>query len=220
MNCYATIASPVPLRVRVVLLICGLSLLLSGCASTSLTNQWKNPTAVPRHYQKLLVVGIANDITLRRAYENFLADDLRKLGVTAVKSTEYLPQDLKLDREQVKTMVKECGADGVITTRVSGVKDDTLLISQSGVGLDPAMGPSPEGWDLYTFYGGIAMAPVAQNFQTAVLETRLFDVKSATLVWIGSTTSFDSDQQFKTSRDLAKLIAATLKKEGYLAPAP
>jgi hypothetical protein len=210
------------MKSRVVLLlpVLCLEMLLGGCASTSLVNQWKNPTVAPHQYQKFLVVGIANDITLRRAYENLLTEDLQKLGVRAVKSIDYLPQDIKPDKEQVKAVVKECGADGVITTRVVGVKDGTVLVSQYGVGFDPVGGPPLEGWDLYTFYGGIAAAPVAQNLQTAILETRLFDVKSATLVWVASTTSFDSDDQFKTIRDLAKLIAATLRKEGYLNPAP
>ncbi len=206
-------------RVILVTLLC-LTLFLGGCASTSLVNQWKNPAVPPRPYQKLLVVGIANDITIRRAYENILTEDLQKLGVQAVSSITYLPQDVKPDKEQVKAVVKECGADGVITSRVVGVKDDDLFVSQYGFGFDPVTGPPMEGMDLYSFYGGIAVAPVIQDLQSAILETRLFDVPRATLVWVASTTSFDTDRQFKTIHDLANLIAATLRKEGYLKSAP
>jgi len=196
-----------------------LAALLGGCASTSLVNQWKNPTVTPRPYEKFLVVGVANDITLRRAYENLLVEDLQKLGVNAVKSIDYLPQDQKPDSDQVKAVAKECGADAVITTRAAGVKNDTVLVSQYGVGFD-SNGTPLGGWDLYSFYGGIASAPVAQDLQTAILETRLFDVKSSALVWVASTNSFDSDRQFKTLHDLAQLIAATLRKDGYVKPGP
>lgn len=222
MTCHINNAQHAFIKNRLVLppVVLCLMMLLGGCASTSLVNQWKNPSVTPYPYQKFLVVGIANDITLRRAYENLLSEDLQKLGVQAITSIAYLPQDVKPDKEQIKSVVKQCGADGVITTRVVGVKEDTILVSQYGVGFDALNGPPLDGWDLYSFYGGIAAAPVVQDLQTAILETRLFDVKSATLVWVASTTSFDSDQQFKTIRDLAKLIAATLRKEGYLNPAP
>ena len=211
------------IRSRVLLLpALSLMMLLGGCASTSLINQWKNPTITSRPYQKFLVVGIANDITLRRAYENLLTEDLQKLGVNAVKSIDFLPQDLKPSREQVKEMVKKCGADAVITTRVAGVKDETVYIEgyrTLGYGAGAVSG-SDSNSDFYMFYAGVVDMPEAQDLQTAILETRLFDVKSAGLVWIASTSSFDSDQQFKTLHDLAQLIATTLRKEGYLRSAP
>jgi hypothetical protein len=195
---------------------------LGGCASTSLVNQWKNPTVTPRAYEKFLVVGVANDITLRRAYENLLVEDLQKLGVNAVKSIDYLPQDLKPSREQVKGMVKECGADAVITTRAASVKDETVYLEgfrDIGYVAGSASSSNPNS-DFYMFYAGVVDMPAAQDMQTAILETRLFDVKSSALVWVASTSSFDSDRQFKAIHDLAQLIATTLRKEGYLKPGP
>jgi hypothetical protein len=204
---------------RVLTALC-LASMLGGCASTSLVNQWKNPTVTPRAYEKFLVVGVANDITLRRAYENLLVEDLQKLGVNAVKSIDYLPQDLKPDREQVKVMLKECGADAVITTRAARVQDETVYLEgfrEIGYVAGSAYSSDPNS-DFYMFYAGVVDMPAAQDMQTAILETRLFDVKSSALVWIASTSSFDSDRQFKAIHDLAQLIAATLRKEGYLKP--
>ena len=199
-----------------------LMLLLGGCASTSLINQWKNPTVTPRPFQKFLVVGIANDITLRRAYENLLTEDLQKLGVNAVRSIDYLPKDRKPTKEQVRAMVKECGADAVITTRVAGTRNGMVFIDGSrflsyGVGSFASSDPNS---DFFMFFAGAFSAPDAQDLQTAVLETRLFDAENATLVWVATTSSFDSDQQFRTIRNLARLIATTLRREGFLNPEP
>ena len=207
--------------VRLIPVFC-LMMLAGGCASTSLKNQWKNPTVTVHPYQKFLVVGVANDITLRRAYENLLTEDLQKMGADAVRSIEYLPQDRKPDKEQVKAVVRESGADAVIVTRVAKVKDETVYNEgfwDVGYTAGAVTSTSP-GSDFSMFYAGVVATPMAQDVQTAILETRLFDATDGTLVWVATTSSFDSDRQFDAINDLAKLLAATLRKGGYLKPAP
>jgi hypothetical protein len=207
------------IRSRLVLLaaLC-LMMFLGGCASTSLVNQWKNPTVPPRPYQKFLVVGIANDITLRRAFENLLSEDLEKAGVTSVKLISYFPQDQLPSKDLVKAVVAECGADGVITTRPVSVRNETTYVDgfyQFGYVEGGAEATSP-GSDFYMFYSGFVAAPMAQDMQTAILETRLFDAKSGTLVWAATTRTYDSDNRFKLIQDVAKLLTTTLRKQGYL----
>jgi len=205
-------------RVILILPVLCLVMFLGGCASTSLVNQWKNPTVTPRQYQKLLVVGIANDINLRRAFENLLAEDLDKAGVTSVKLISYFPQDQLPSKDLVKAVVKECGAEGVITTRPVSVKNETTYLEgfyQIGYAAGGMESTSPGG-DFYMFYSGFVAAPMAQDMQTAVLESRLFDAKSGALVWAATTSTFDSDNRFKTIQDVARLLTATLKKQGYL----
>ena len=55
-----------------------------GCSSLKVVESWHKPAVEGRHYQKVMILGIARDEGKRSTFENLVADELSKHHVVAV----------------------------------------------------------------------------------------------------------------------------------------
>ena len=180
------------------------SLVLGGCSSLSVKETWHKTSGPGHQYKKLMILAIANDENRRKMFENIVVDELGRLGVSAVASHTQVKDLEKAKRDDIVAAVQETGADGVITARPVSVGD--TAVTQQGVA-GPAFGTTANG---YYF------APGSKDFLKAMLQTNLYDSKTAELVWTATIDTFDADRLARVSRDLAKLLAERLRQDGFL----
>ena len=98
-------------------LAAGLLLLTVACGpSTKLTSFWKDPSAGPFKFKKVLVMVISKDETIRRAAEDEVVRQITK--TTAVPSYTLFPDTNAKDQDRMKAKIKEDGFDGAIVMRM------------------------------------------------------------------------------------------------------
>src|SRR5215475_4806636 len=94
------------------------ALMLSGCASTRMTDSWKDPTTKPFEFKKVVVIAISSDQSVRRLVEDELVRQITR--TQAVPAYQVLGDDEVRDVSRVRVKLAETGFDAAVTFRVIG----------------------------------------------------------------------------------------------------
>lgn len=190
-----------------------LTLALTGCASVSLEHSAKDPTLPAKHYQKILIVGIAEKPQMRQVFEEVLTSELEKRGVKGIASYTITGMKEKLSRTVVEEAVRKTGADGVITTRMTALKKD----SDTHTGFIMTEHGFADGYGVHVTYATFVHQPVEVVLSTeAALETNLFDSATGRLAWTGTSSAVDPKSIITVSRELAEAVFRTMAKDGLI----
>ncbi len=93
-----------------------LMVLIGGCSSSVLVDEWSDASFHAHLLKKILVIDITNDLSKRQIWENAFSDELSEDGVQATSSYHLFPLMLP-DTNQVIKAIRENGFDGVLVTR-------------------------------------------------------------------------------------------------------
>jgi len=182
-------------------------LALVACASTQLTNSWTNPDYKGAPLKKLLVMGVSKQPALRRTFEDEFVNNLKPVGVDGVPSYKFIAEAGQAEEARVDQAVKEAGADGVLITRLVRIDVNTQVI--------PAHPPSM-GMGYYAgyagAYGGVYDPPIVTQTDTIVLETSLYGIDEAHLLWSGTTQTFAPTNITQEMPGFARIIIGALQK--------
>jgi hypothetical protein len=188
------------------------ALILAGCASTSLTSQWKSPSYSGPPLKKLMVVGVSNKPGPRRIFEDEFAAALKAAGVEAVQGYTVIPDDGQADKAVLEKAVRDIGADGVLITRLVKTERQTQ-VSPGYAGPRPAAG-------FYGFYsgawGGYYEPAAVYQYDVVTAETSVYGVAADQLLWSGTTQTFDPQNVAKETPGFAKTIIDALRKQGIV----
>ena len=187
---------------------------LCGCATSELTNTWKDPKYHGAPVKKVMVVGISNQASVRRTFEDTFAEILRAKGVEAIPSHTVVAEDGQLAEGRLRAAVEQSGADSVLITRMVEKQTDTQVSAP----------PPPIGAYRRTSYSGYYSSawagyyePVTvQEFHYVVTETTLFVLEHAEPVWSGTTRTMESKDIRAATEGFAKPMIAAMKKEGLI----
>ncbi|MFL6580459.1 MAG: hypothetical protein ACJ8G2_06935 [Burkholderiales bacterium] len=191
--------------------------LLSSCATTDLTNNWKNPEYSGEPASKVLVVGIADHAGVRRVFEDTLAQALTKRGVQAVASYSMIPTRGKISEEELVKAVERTGANGVLITRLVRRETETIQATES-------MGMAPAAYGMRTRYYGYYDAAwsghyepaMTQTIEYVIAETALFRPEVQQPVWSGTTRSQRMGDVRKATEDFAEVMIDAMKKDSVI----
>lgn len=185
---------------------------VTGCASTSLTNQWKNPDFTGPQLTKVMVVGVSTQPAPRRIFEDEFSAALRAAGVAATPSYTRIQQDGQADQAVLEQAVKDIGAQGVLVTRLVRTEQRTQ-VTPGYYRPMPAVG----------FYGWYSSAwvgyyepPTVYQYDVVTAETSVYHIGKGELVWSGTTETFAPEDVKKETREFAKIIIEALKKQGVI----
>jgi hypothetical protein len=200
------------LRIRLV--TSGLLAALCGCATTELTNTWKDPQYHSGPVKKIMVVGISNQASVRRTFEDTFAEILKAKGVEAIPSHTLVPEDGQMTEDKLRAAVQQSGASAVLITRMVERQTDTAVM--------PA--PAPFGayrrTSLSGYYSGAWAGfyepTTVQEFHYVVTETTLFVVEHPEPVWSGTSRTLESKDIRAATEGFAKPMIAAMKKEGLI----
>jgi hypothetical protein len=199
-----------------ILVVATVVVLLAACASTRLVNQWRSPEPVAGPFRSILVLGIAEQETNRRIFEDTLVATLKARGVAAVPSYRFIPSsDEVADEQTLQAAVGDAGADSVMITQLVEERNEIRYTPAypSGIGTPRLYGYYRSSWTYWH-------PPRVDRFKIAVLETNLWDAESEELIWSGTTETFEPRELRQEVEGFAKLIVDALGKNALIASAP
>ncbi len=214
---------------RGLLLIAAAMFVVTACATTKVTSDWKDPS-YGKKPGKVLVLALSNDGGQRRLLEDELAGRMKSAGMDAIPGYTVLPEDGRANKEVVAAKVRELGADAVFTNRL--VDRKTVQEYVPGTPYYP-----PEAYhDLYGYYdgfyppygpgyggygaGGVPPPRYSPGYTREtvynIAEANLYDAATGTLVWSARTESEMRGNDRKAVNSYASEIMKSLQKQGLV----
>jgi hypothetical protein len=188
---------------------------LSACSQTRTTIplSWRNPDFDQTGFKKLFVIGVGENEGGRRLFEDTFAKALAYEGASAQASWGMLPQSTPLTEEQIRGALEGGDFDGVLITRL-------LSVDQSQEYVPPSTHTVPNTYSGYGYYGyyGASYSAVHEPgyFKTNTtfrLETNLYSVATADLVWSGQSETLNPESLTDVIDSMTAAVAKKLKEE-------
>ena len=98
------------------------SLLFFSCATTKITETWKDDGYRGAPFSDLFVIGVAKEETTRRSFENKFVEKLQAAGVQAVASSSVMQSDQKIEKTAILAAIEKLDIDAVLVTRLVSLK--------------------------------------------------------------------------------------------------
>ena len=187
-----------------------LGLLLTACATYSLTNVWREPSFQGPPVRKLLVLAMSSSDANRRIFEDGVSQALRAAGTEATPAYTLLADSGHIPGEKIKSALASSGAEAVLITR--------LLKVDQQVSVTPA-GPSPMyGRGFYGWYGGAwgGVPASIDTYNVLTLETTLWDMRTEKALWTATSEGTEVRDLNKAAADLSKVLIERLKQDGLI----
>lgn len=107
-------------------------LIVTNCSSTKMVDTWVNKAYINYQPKKVLVVGLTDNLTARKIFEEQLKIELINRGVDAVESydvfepkfTSHKQTEAEIEKEVVKLF--NDGFDSILISAVKGVDEKTF----------------------------------------------------------------------------------------------
>jgi len=165
--------------------------LAPGCGpSTKIMHSWAEPSFQTNSIKKIMVIGVAQNATIRRVFEDEFAAALGRQGVQAISSYGQFDV-LKADSSTILAALSQGGCDGVMVTRLLDRKTvETYYPPTSTYVAAPS--PYYGGWYGYYSMGYSYMMEPGYTVENEVvnLETNLYRVADAKLIWSAVSESW------------------------------
>src|SRR6185436_6602387 len=151
-----------------------IAMLLSSCASTKVTADWRDNAYTGKPRKTLVLLATARP-TLKRLFEDEFTRQLKARGVEAVPDYSLDPMNRPLvDKEEIAAAVEKIQADAFFITRLVDRKSYETYYPGS-VYTTPA---GRYGWRDYRATPGYTVQE-----DILYVETQLYDVKTEQLIW-------------------------------------
>ncbi|MCX7893999.1 MAG: hypothetical protein N2544_16730 [Burkholderiales bacterium] len=174
---------------------------VAGCAGvprTSLQADWANPQLAGTKFSKIVIVTVSDFEFGQRIFQDQLAARLQAAGVNAVPSHRFFSATGQRQREELRRIIAEAGADGVIFARAAST--ETVRQQQADVAGGVPLATTMGLYSVWTGMGvgvagiGVVAAPSAVVTADTTTDVYLFEVKGEKLVWSARTRTTNSDQ--------------------------
>ncbi|WP_299215325.1 hypothetical protein [uncultured Aquimarina sp.] len=196
-----------------------LVLLLSACSSVHVVDSWKNEEVLFFKPQKLMVLGVTQNLTARKIFEENLKKEFMKRNINAYVSTETFDTsftDSQKTEAEIDTMVKglsDEGFDAVIISVVKGV--DEKRNYSSGY---YTVGYRWTRFGRYYYrFQDIYYDPGYYNeYKVYHVETSIYNINlddNKSLVWVGALDIVDPQSITTTVNEYVSAIIARLERD-------
>ncbi|HEY8206617.1 MAG TPA: hypothetical protein VIG99_03980, partial [Myxococcaceae bacterium] len=173
-----------------------------ACSTTHVTSSWKDPSAAQANLQKVLVVAMVPQETVRRNLEQEMVARLQQRGVQAVPSNQFIQEGSSITRDGVKQVVENNGFDAVLVTQYLGTQRELEYYPGTY-------------YDYFGYYSPMVYdSGYVRETTTVKLESRLFDAKEGgRLLWSAATSTVDPSSAEKAIPTVAQKIVEKLEKD-------
>lgn len=172
--------------------------LLTGCSQTKVTSVWVDQEYEGDGIDDVFVVGVTKDGGLRRIFEDEFVTLFKQRGVKAISSYRLLPDEDLRDEKKLDSKVIESGSDTILMTRILDIRKDTQYIPPDYV--------YTGGWHGYYNRAYMVSPGHTVEYETAVLETNLYDLKTDKLIWSARSDAPTDGKVGKHIKDFARSI--------------
>ncbi len=188
-----------------------ISLLLTSCAATTITGSWKE-VSYNKPIKNILVIGLSNNKTNRRIFEEILSQDIIETGKNASVSTKYFSDIKNISKKTLAPIVKKAHFDTVIIARVVSINKEQRHV--------PSSYPTNYG-SMYGYYGRVSPYYSDNTNYMATntivsLEVNMYETSNAKLVWAITTETFEPGNVNKEVQKISEIIIKKLKEQKLL----
>ncbi len=199
-----------------------IGILLAGCSSAELVENWKNPDVVLFNASKVLIVGMARNEDARTDFETRLQKEFERRGVESMRSidlfdvafTDSRKSENELDEVEQQLLDKDF--DAILFTKIVGSEDLEVFKDRASnwVGHNATFREDYLGnqgiyyddryYDKYTVYHA---------------ETSLYCIctdKERELIWRGSVDISDPIDIRKSVEDYVKLVILAMEEQDLI----
>ena len=194
---------------------------LSGCSSSQLINQYKNPEIYTFEANKVLIIGMTADKDLRRTFEKKLAEAFDKEKVIAVKSVDFFEKSF-VNRAQtieelnaIESQLFEAGFDAILLTKVTGQKTKVSLVAYYNTYAEKFRTFE----DYYYGNQNVFFEQEEEHYIVYSTETSLYCIcpgKERELLWQGVIEVTKAVNSKKNVNDYTKVLLKSLKENELL----
>ncbi len=197
-------------------------LVLSGCSSIQLVENWKSPDIVIFDADKVLVVGMTQNKKARENFETRMTKEFTKRDIEAMRSLDLFDVEFtsseKSEQEidAVEDLLVERDFDAILFTKVTGYESKKTFMKKISE-VDGIYGRFRDDYlehqDIYyrdDYY---------DEFMVYHAETSLYCLcvgKERQLIWRGTIDITDPQDINKTIDDYIKLIVLALKEQDII----
>jgi len=180
--------------------------------TTNLTGMWEEPGLDQAPFRKVLIIGMSDEEGKRRAFESEMQKQFEAKGVPAVSSIAHMPLNVEMNEATLKQYFGEMGIDAVLVSRLVGVEQKVEYTP----GYTYAV---PAGYynGFYGYYNtswGMVSSPgYLSTYEVANVETNLYRVSDAKLVWSGVSETFDHADALDGIRSFSAVVVPSLIKK-------
>ena len=188
--------------------------LVAACSTTAKPiAEWRDRTYAGDPFDNLLIVGISDKTTARRAFENAFVDLLEVEKVKSTAGFAVMPDQARPTGEKIRAVINDIHFDAVLVSHLVGVEEKKVYHP-------PSYRPSPHHNRFYGYYGhvgGYVYRPGYYSRHQAVrLETNLYDTQSELLVWSMQTETMNPGSEHKLIEGKIKTVVKHLMAQGLL----
>ena len=195
--------------------VAALSMLLGACSTSRLVSSWSEPNNQEK-LSKVLVLGMAKNESVKRVYETTMVKALRDAGADAQEAGTMIPAGTEENREAIEAAIADKGFDSVLVTRMVSKREETYFVPDR-----PYSVPQPYYNGFYDYYmrtyPTVYSPGYLVNDTIVSLETNIYQVKDAKLIWAVVSESLNPSDINKEVESLSELFIKQLKKDGLLA---
>src|SRR5215471_8294649 len=103
-----------------------ITLALNGCSTAPpIVSEWRNPAQASGSFQRLMIGGPIGDVSVRRNFEDEFVVQLAAVGVDALASYRYMPENEGTNENDLKQAAQKARADGLLLMRSVRVEEKT-----------------------------------------------------------------------------------------------
>ncbi len=140
------------------------TLLLSGCASSTLTS-YIDPDFRNKHYKSLVIEYLSSDLDRKQYVENEIARLLKEKGIKTFKGIQLFPPTRKFSHEEAAKIIVGTGADGYVTITLTNA-----YTSSSYVPPTYTTTPNYYGGSTTTSSGGYSVIKPREEFKVEITD--------------------------------------------------
>lgn len=193
--------------------------ILTSCASTHITNSWKNPEFKTFKPKNIMVIGVTQNTTARMLYEQRLKNEFNDRGIKASQSGlifENSFKDSKQTEEDIEKQVDkllELGYDTVLISAVKGI-DEKVTYSE---GIPQNYFYLRRFGRHYYLFQDIYFEPGYYNkYKIYHIETSIYNIKpnvNKSLVWVGSYDLLEPSDVTRSIDRYIRVITKSLEEQ-------
>jgi len=195
------------------------SLMLMGCSSINLVENWKNPNIVLFNANKVLIVGMTKDESNRESFETKLQKEFTKKDVEAWRSIDIFDLSLTDSRktetelDNVEQSLLDKDFDAILLTKITGSENRESFMKSISRWDDHQSRFN----DDYIEHQGIYYDDnYYEKFTIYHAETTLYCIcegKDRAMIWRGIIEITEPDNIEKVIQDYVKLIIVAMEDQ-------
>ena len=167
-----------------------------GCKPT-MDYVWKKDNFNGKKFNKIAVIAVSDDFSVRQEVENGIIRDLKENGIEAISGLSFLPPNApksEWEAENIAKKLKAMGVDGALSVNLINKRDRTDYVP--GETYVYPTGYYRYGNHIYNNYSRIYNPGYYVEVEEYLIEANLYDVtvtssKQQALMWTGQSKLYN-----------------------------